>query len=120
MTWKDKTQSPVINAVCPIGTNQIGYLIDKDVVMISDAIDGKGTFYQPTATFSPKIDGDVSDVTDVAMRRYSLVSSTSHAKKIIAIAINGQIWTSQIYDQTSPQVSCPGTTLHKSLKLKST
>ena len=104
MTWKDKSQPPVINAVCPIGSNQIGYLVDNDVVMVSEAIDGKGTFYQPSATFSRKINGDTPDISDVSIRRFSLVASTSHTNKIIAVVINGQIWTSQVYDQTSAQV----------------
>ena len=80
-------------------------MVDNDVVMISDAVDAKGTFYQPTASFSPKIDSDVTDISDVSIQKFSLVASTSHTKKMIAVVINGQIWTSQVYDQSSSRVS---------------
>ena len=102
----DETRA-VINAVCPIATNQIGYLVGNDLVMISDSIDSKGTFYQPTCAFSPKMaleDADDSTHKPLINQKFALSAATYHAKKMIAVAIDGHIWTSQIHPQTSSQV----------------
>ena len=98
-----------IKAVCPMGADQICYLTGDDLVVVSEARDMKGTLYLTTGAFRPKpqqttkavastVEDDGQDIT-LASTNYSLITSTFHGQKYIAVSIDGQIWFSKMHNQ---------------------
>ena len=90
-----------MTAAYPFGTNRISYGIGANVVVVTEALDTKGTVYQNIAVLSTPSNLESSASLD---GKCSMSMTVYHSKQLITVASQAKIWLSEVNGRISSQV----------------
>ncbi len=91
----------VVTVAYPFGTNRISYGLGANVVVVTEALDTKGTVYQSIGVLSTPVSVDAADALD---GKCAMSMTVYHGKQLVTVASQAKIWYSEINGRASSQV----------------